>query len=234
MSIRDEHEMIIENRPSALDIHELSLRESFDRAWRESHEVNKGPYIPPEPLEIPRVEIDFSMNEECELDLKLKLQRKYFKDLRDSQKAMNRVYEKLQSKLENEIDEMAILMELQTNTYDYYTRLDRDGWGYDHSEIGKVIADLPEGQRLIRTERAVRAPHKLTLIISDKSQAELEEMARKRLMKVRETEINLVKSTLANLIRDHQKIAKEYKQELAQISSFNDFLSVPREFSKAI
>lgn len=29
MSIRDEHEMIIENRPSALDIHELSLRESF-------------------------------------------------------------------------------------------------------------------------------------------------------------------------------------------------------------
>ncbi|EEY9835135.1 hypothetical protein DNT09_005173, partial [Escherichia coli] len=69
---------------------------------------------------------------------------------------------------------------------------------------------------------------------SDKSQAELEEMARERLMKVRETEINLVKSTLANLIRDHQKIAKEYKQELAQISSFNDFLSVPREFSKTI
>lgn len=39
--IRDEHEMIIENRPSALDIHELTLRESFDRAWRESHEVKK-------------------------------------------------------------------------------------------------------------------------------------------------------------------------------------------------
>lgn len=45
MPIRNEHEMIVENRPSALDIHELSLRESFDRAWRESHEVNKGPYI---------------------------------------------------------------------------------------------------------------------------------------------------------------------------------------------
>ncbi|EFD1143443.1 hypothetical protein FEK95_24215, partial [Escherichia coli] len=73
MSIRDEHEMIIENRPSALDIHELTLRESFDRAWRESHEVKRSPYIPPEPFEIPRVEIDFSMNEECELDLKLKL-----------------------------------------------------------------------------------------------------------------------------------------------------------------
>ncbi len=39
--IRDEHEMIIENKPSALDIHELSLRESFDRAWRESHEVKE-------------------------------------------------------------------------------------------------------------------------------------------------------------------------------------------------
>ncbi len=234
MSIRDEHEMIIENKPSALDIHELSLRESFDRAWRESHEVNKGPYIPPEPIEIPRVEIDFSMNEECELDLKLKLQRKYFKDLRNSQEAMRSVYEKIQSKLEDEIDEMAILMELQTNSYAYFSRLDRDGWGYDPVEIGKVIADLPEGQRVVRTERAVRAPHRLSLIISDKSQAELEEMARKRLMKVRETEINLVKSTLANLIRDHQKIAKEYKQELAQISSFNDFLSVPREFSKVI
>lgn len=234
MSIRDEHEMIIENKPSALDIHELSLRESFDRAWRESHEVKRSPYIPPEPFEIPRVEIDFSMNDECELDLKLKLQRKYFKDLRDSQKAMNRVYEKLQSKLENEIDEMAILMELQTNTYDYYTRLDRDGWGYDHSEIGKVIADLPEGQRLIRTERAVRAPHRLSLIVADKSQAELEEIAKEKLMKARENEINLLKSRLAKLISDHQKIAKEYKQELAQISSFNDFLSVPREFSKTI
>ncbi|CSS67331.1 Uncharacterised protein [Shigella sonnei] len=41
--IRNEHEMLIEHRPSALDIHELTLRESFDRAWRESHEVNKGP-----------------------------------------------------------------------------------------------------------------------------------------------------------------------------------------------
>ncbi|EMB0772809.1 hypothetical protein U7S61_004644 [Escherichia coli] len=234
MSIRNEHEMIVENRPSALDIHELTLRESFDRAWRESHEVNKGPYIPPEPIEIPRVEIDFSMNEECELDLKLKLQRKYFKDLRDSQEAMRSVYEKIQSKLEDEIDEMAILMELQTNTYDYYTRLDRDGWGYDHSEIGKVIADLPEGQRLIRTERAVRAPHRLSLIVADKSQAELEEIAKEKLMKARENEINLLKSRLAKLISDHQKIAKEYKQELAQISSFNDFLSVPREFSKTV
>ena len=46
MSIRDEHEMIIENKPSALDIHELSLRESFDRAWRESHEVKRSHYIP--------------------------------------------------------------------------------------------------------------------------------------------------------------------------------------------
>ncbi|EEZ2212618.1 hypothetical protein AADD04_000183 [Escherichia coli] len=234
MSIRNEHEMLIEHKPSALDIHELTLRESFDRAWRESHEVKRSPYIPPEPFEIPRVEIDFSMNDECELDLKLKLQRKYFKDLRDSQKAMNRVYEKLQSKLENEIDEMAILMELQTNSYDYYTRLDRDGWGYDHSEIGKVIADLPEGQRLIRTERAVRAPHKLTLIISDKSQAELEEIAKEKLMKVKENEINLLKSRLAKLISDHQALAKEYRQELAQIISFNDFLSVPREFSKAV
>ncbi len=29
MSIRDEHEMIIEHKPSALDIYELSLRESL-------------------------------------------------------------------------------------------------------------------------------------------------------------------------------------------------------------
>ncbi|ELX6836640.1 hypothetical protein SK132_002891 [Escherichia coli] len=234
MAIRDENEMIIESRPSALDIHELTLRESFDRAWRESHEVNKGPYIPPEPFEIPRVEIDFSMNEECELDLKLKLQRRYFQAIKDSQEAMRSVYEKIQSKLENEIDEMAISMELQTNTYDYYTRLDRDGWGYDPVEIGKVIADLPEGQRVVRTERAVRAPHRLSLIVADKSQAELEEIAKEKLMKARENEINLLKSRLAKLISDHQKIAKEYKQELAQISSFNDFLSVPREFSKTI
>ncbi|EEY6606372.1 TPA: hypothetical protein ACG6CR_003749 [Escherichia coli] len=232
--IRDEHEMIIENKPSALDIHELSLRESFDRAWRESHEVKRSPYIPPEPLEIPRVEIDFSMNEECELDLKLKLQRRYFQAIKDSQEAMRSVYEKIQSKLEDEIDEMAILMELQTNSYAYFSRLDRDGWGYDPVEIGKVIADLPEGQRVVRTERAVRAPHRLSLIVADKSQAELEEIAKEKLMKARENEINLLKSRLAKLISDHQKIAKEYKQELAQISSFNDFLSVPREFSKTI
>ncbi|WP_305766686.1 hypothetical protein [Escherichia coli] len=237
MAIRDENEMIIESRPSALDIHELTLRESFDRAWRESHEVNKGPYIPPEPIEIPRVEIDFSMNEQCELDLKLKLQRRYFQAIKDSQEAMRSVYEKIQSKLEDEIDEideMAISMELQTNSYAYFSRLDRDGWGYDPVEIGKVIADLPEGQRVIRTERAVRAPHRLSLIVADKSQAELEEIAKEKLMKARENEINLLKSRLAKLISDHQALAKEYRQELAQIISFNDFLSVPREFSKAI
>ncbi|EFQ0777411.1 hypothetical protein LWP58_003372, partial [Shigella sonnei] len=195
--IRNEHEMLIEHRPSALDIHELTLRESFDRAWRESHEVNKGPYIPPEPLEIPRVEIDFSMNERCELDLKLKLQRRYFQAIKDSQEAMRSVYEKIQSKLEDEIDEMVISMELQTNSYAYFSRLDRDGWGYDPVEIGKVIADLPEGQRVVRTERAVRAPHRLSLIVADKSQAELEEIAKEKLMKARENEINLLKSRLA-------------------------------------
>ncbi|TAA32648.1 hypothetical protein [Escherichia coli] len=234
MSIRDEHEMLIEHKPSALDIHELTLRESFDRAWRESHEVKRSPYIPPEPFEIPRVEIDFSMNEKCELDLKLKLQRRYFQAIKDSQEAMRSVYEKIQSKLEDEIDEMAILMELQTNSYAYFSRLDRDGWGYDPVEIGKVIADLPEGQRVVRTERAVRAPHRLSLIVADKSQAELEEIAKEKLMKARENEINLLKSRLAKLISDHQTLAKEYRQELAQIISFNDYLSVPREFSKAV
>ncbi len=53
-------------------------------------------------------------------------------------------------------------------------------------------------------------------------------------MKARENEINLLKSRLAKLISDHQALAKEYRQELAQIISFNDFLSVPREFSKAV
>ncbi|ENQ1125121.1 hypothetical protein ACENYL_004364, partial [Shigella sonnei] len=84
---------------------------------------------------------------------------------------MRSVYEKIQSKLEDEIDEMVISMELQTNSYAYFSRLDRDGWGYDPVEIGKVIADLPEGQRVVRTERAVRAPHRLSLIVADKSQA---------------------------------------------------------------
>ncbi|MDC6935059.1 hypothetical protein N6N95_17310, partial [Escherichia coli] len=66
------------------------------------------------------------------------------------------------------------------------------------------------------------------------SQAEFEEIAKEKLMKARENEINLLKSRLAKLISDHQALAKEYRQELAQIISFNDFLSVPREFSKAV
>ncbi len=37
MAIRDENEMIIESRPSALDIHELTLRESFDRKLGGNH-----------------------------------------------------------------------------------------------------------------------------------------------------------------------------------------------------
>ncbi len=37
MSIRNEHEIIIDSRPSALDISQMSLQESIDRAWRESH-----------------------------------------------------------------------------------------------------------------------------------------------------------------------------------------------------
>lgn len=234
MSIRDKNEMLVENKPSALDIYQLTLRESFDKAWRESHEVKEGTYIPPEPLEIPVPEVDFSMNKRCELDEKLGLQRRYFEYLKDSQEAMSSVYEEIQSKLEDEIDEMAILMELQINPSAYFSRLDRDGWGYDPVEIGKVIAGLPEGQRVVRTERAIRAPHRLSLIVADKSQAELEEIAKEKLMKARENEINLLKSRLAKLISDHQALAKEYKQELAQIISFNDFLSVPREFSKAV
>ncbi|CSG25217.1 Uncharacterised protein [Shigella sonnei] len=105
---------------------------------------------------------------------------------------MRSVYEKIQSKLEDEIDEMVISMELQTNSYAYFSRLDRDGWGYDPVEIGKVIA----------AERAVRAPHRLSLIVADKSQAELEEIAKEKLMKARENEINLLKSRLAKLISE--------------------------------
>ncbi len=74
----------------------------------------------------------------------------------------------------------------------------------------------------------------LIKIIRGFIRAELEEIAKEKLMKARENEINLLKSRLAKLISDHQALAKEYRQELAQIISFNDFLSVPREFSKAV
>ncbi len=174
MSIRNEHEIIIDSRPSALDISQMSLQESIDRAWRESHGVfRKEPYQPPEMVHQNTTRIDFDMNTECELNLKLKLQRKYFSQLKLSQEAMKAEYERLQEKIEDEIDEMAILMELQTNPSAYYTKFDRDGWGYDPVEIGKVISDLPEGHKVIRTERAIRAPQRLALIVSDKTHEEL-------------------------------------------------------------
>ncbi|HGN9432106.1 hypothetical protein KDV42_23085 [Citrobacter freundii] len=235
MSIRNEHEMIIESKPSALDISQMSLQESIDRAWRESHGVfSKEPYQPPEMVHQNTTRIDFDINAECEMDLKLKLQRKYFSQLKLSQEAMKAEYERLQGKIEDEIDEMAILMELQTNPSAYYTKFDRDGWGYDPVEIGKVISDLPEAHKVIRTERAIRAPQRLALIVSDKTHEELSEAAKQRLLKAKERDINLMKARLSKLISDHQRIAKEYKQELSQIVSFNDFLSVPKNYSKVI
>lgn len=180
MSIRNEHEMIIDSKPSALDISQMSLQESIDRAWRESHGVfSKEPYQPPEMVHQNTARIDFDMNTECEMDLKLKLQRKYFNQFKLSQEAMEAEYERLQGKVEDNIDEMAILMELQTNPSAYYTKLDRDGWGYDPVEIGAVISDLPEGHKVIRTERAIRAPQRLALIVSDKTHEELTEIAKR-------------------------------------------------------
>lgn len=235
MSIRNEHEMIIDSKPSALDISQMSLQESIDRAWRESHGVfSKEPYQPPEMVHQNTARIDFDMNTECEMDLKLKLQRKYFNQFKLSQEAMEAEYERLQGKVEDNIDEMAILMEMQTNPSAYYTKLDRDGWGYDPVEIGAVISDLPEGHKVIRTERAIRAPQRLALIVSDKTHEELTEIAKEKLLKAKEREINLMRARLSKLISDHQRIAKEYKQELAQVVCFNDFLSVPKNYSKAI
>lgn len=80
--------------------------------------------------------------------------------------------------------------------------------GYDPVEIGKVISDLPEGHKVIRTERAIRAPQRLALIVSDKTHEELSETAKQRLLKAKERDINLMKARLSKLISDHQRIAK--------------------------
>jgi hypothetical protein len=234
MSIRNEHEKVIGLRPSALNTHQMNTQEAIDKAYRDSYGVSNEPYIPPESVDLTPIKINFDMNTECELSLKLNLQKKYFNQLKLSQEAMEAEYEKLQGKIEDEIDEMAILMELQTNPSAYYTKLDRDGWGYDPVEIGKVISDLPEGHKVIRTERAIRAPQRLALIISDKTYEELTEIAKEKLLKAKERDVNLMKARLAKLISDHQRIAKEYKQELAQVVSFNDFLSVPKNYIKSV
>lgn len=234
MSIRNEHEKVIGLRPSALNTHQMNTQEAIDKAYRDSYGVSNEPYIPPESVDLTPIKINFDMNTECELSLKLNLQKKYFNQLKLSQEAMEAEYEKLQGKIEDEIDEMAILMELQTNPSAYYTKLDRNGWGYDPVEIGKVISDLPEGHKVIRTERAIRAPQRLALIISDKTYEELTEIAKEKLLKAKERDVNLMKARLAKLISDHQRIAKEYKQELAQVVSFNDFLSVPKNYIKSV
>lgn len=241
--IRNEHEKEIDSRTLAVDninfskgeLHpaqKLSERIADEEAKQKQlmQILSKDVvYVQPEHLNIS------AYGGMAELNAKAGLQNKYYSRLIESHEMIEKKYNEIQSAIEYATDlEIDALMELEKTPALFYLRVDNDGRGIPLRELAKYIANLPEGYHLVRTLPALLNRNNIAILASDKTDEEVLEAAKAVVKARHQKRIDTLKQHLQELIHNHQQLAKSYKRELAEIQRFDDLLSIPKTYTKAI
>lgn len=185
MSIRNEHEMEIDNRPLAIssigngahpvhkkqeEIADRIAQEEWEKKTRVPNEIIT---VYPEPTELPDIcKTEALFNPECEYYPLLKAQRIKLDIAYDNVKN----FEETEKPTDFDIE-----VEIRQNPFVYYSVEDNDGFGTARENISKVLQNIPEGFRLIDVRPASRGTGSY-ILLSDKTDEEICQLAEKNLL----------------------------------------------------
>ncbi|ENY3943534.1 transposase [Escherichia coli] len=241
MSIRNEFEKEIDNRPLAINaighggsqhpfqkLSEQLADEAAKREWlRKTVPSNNIEHFNPEPVDMPEI----GKNEQL-----LNLERLYYPLLREQRIRLDSSYDKVtQLQAAIEPSDFEIQDEIEQKPYIYFRYEDNDGYGVFPEQIPDVINNLPEGFRVAKIVKASRGSGSF-IYLAGKTQEEMNEMAKQNIMKSRNKAIDTAKKELANQLKTMKSLVSEYEdaKKIALQADIEQLTKISQKYAKAI
>ena len=248
--IRDEHEKEIDNKPLAIrNLNSLTCAyDDDDESWMHpvhkqqeaiadkvaQEEWGKKTRVPseiitvyPEPTELPDI---------CKTEALLELEKKYYPVLKSQRIKLDISYIKVtQMQAAIEPTEFEIQDELSQRPFVYFDYNDNDGFGTFPEQIPDVINNLPEGYRIVKMVKASRGTGSF-IYMTNKTQEELNELAKQNILKARNKVIDTAKQELANQLKAMRMFVSEYEdaKKIAMQADIEQLTKISQKYAKAI
>lgn len=241
MSIRNEHEKEADNRQPAYEkvnlnggLHPLlKMQEDLadkliqERQERESRLPSEIINVFPEVVEMPDV---------CKSEALLNLEREYYPLLKAQRIKLDATYDKItQLQAAIEPSDFEIQDEIEQKPYAYFDYQDNDGYGVFPEQIPDVINNLPEGFRVMKIVKASRGNGSF-IYLTDKTQEELNEVARQNILKSRNKVIDTAKKELANQLKAMKQLISDYEAQKKQAlqADIEQLVKLSGKYAKAV
>lgn len=241
MSIRNEHEKEADNRQPAYEkvnlnggLHPLlKMQEDLadklihERQERESRLPSEIINVFPEVVEMPDV---------CKSEALLNLEREYYPLLKAQRIKLDATYDKItQLQAAIEPSDFEIQDEIEQKPYAYFDYQDNDGYGVFPEQIPDVINNLPEGFRVMKIVKASRGNGSF-IYLTDKTQEELNEVARQNILKSRNKVIDTAKKELSQHLKVMKVLVSEYEgfKKIALQADIEQLTKISNKYAKAI
>lgn len=241
MSIRNEFEKEIDNRPLAINaighggsqhpfqkLSEQLADEAAKREWlRKTVPSNNIEYFNPEPVDMPEI----GKNEQL-----LNLERLYYPLLREQRISLDSAYDKVtQLQAAIEPSDFEIQDEIEQKPYIYFRYEDNDGYGVFPEQIPDVINNPPEGFKVAKIVKASRGSGSF-IYLTDKTQEELNEMAKQNILKSRIKLIDSAKKELSQHLKTMKTFVGEYEnaKKIALQADIDQLTKISTKYSKVL
>ncbi|EEQ3929126.1 TPA: transposase [Escherichia coli] len=241
MSIRNEFEKEIDNRPLVINaighggsqhpfqkLSEQLADEAAKREWlRKTVPSNNIEHFNPELVDMPEI----GKNEQL-----LNLERLYYPLLREQRIRLDSSYDKVtQLQAAIEPSDFEIQDEIEQKPYIYFRYEYNDGYGVFPEQIPDVINNLPEGFRVAKIVKASRGSGSF-IYLADKTQEELNEIAKQNIMKSRNKAIDTAKKELANQLKTMKSLVSEYEdaKKIALQADIEQLTKISTKYSKVL
>lgn len=243
MTIRNEFEKEIYNRPLAFERVNLNGGNGAHRVHKQQEEIadkvakeewEKKTRVPseiitvyPEPTELPDI---------CKSEALLELEKKFYPALKEQRIKLDSAYNKVtQMQAAIEPTEFEIQDELSQRPFVYFDYDDNDGFGTFPEQIPDVINNLPEGYRIVKMVKASRGTGQL-IYLTNKTQEELNEVAKQNILASRNKVINTAKQELANQLKTMKTLVGEYEdaKKIALQADIEQLTKISSKYAKVI
>ncbi|HFD1377769.1 TPA: transposase [Escherichia coli] len=241
MTIRNEHEKEVDNRQPAYERVNLNggshpllkMQEDLaDKLIREKQE--KESRLPSEIINVFPEVVD--MPDVSKSEALLELEKKYYPVLKAQRIKLDATYDNVtQLQAAIEPSDFEIQDEIEQKPYIYFQYEDNDGYGVFPEQIPDALTNLTEGFRVAKIVKASRGSGSF-IYSTDKTQEELNEMAKQNIMKSRNKVIDAAKKELASQLKTMKSLVSEYEdaKKIALQADIEQLTKISQKYAKAI
>ncbi|HBZ8817614.1 hypothetical protein BEH75_06710 [Citrobacter freundii] len=244
--IRDEHEMIIDRKPCAYDLHftdegdeykhmhpyhkmiaKLADEEAKKERLRKIVPSNNIKHVNPEPT---------ALSDVCKTEFLIALEKIYYPLLKEQRIKLDSAYNVVKNFEETQKpSEYDIAYEIKTRPFLYYDGNYNDGFGTPVEDVPKVLQSIPEGFRLIDVRKALRGSGQF-ILMTDKTDEEILQLAEANLFKHYSDKLDKLKQGLKKELKAMKMLVSEYEdsKKVAMQADIEQLTKISSKYAKAI